>query len=334
MHFTNILGIDISKNTFDVCCHHNGVVQQFPNNTKGFRSFAGWVRAQLPPTASTLTVMEHTGHYSYQLEQFLSEQNMPYHKHSGLAIRRSMGIVRGKTDAADARLIARFAHQRKEELRPTTPKSGTEIALAQLFSTRTKMVRERTGHKTRLSEMKRNLKKDINKVMVTASQKLITCFSQQIKDLDKAILATIKTDAAFYDNYQLLRSVKGVGPVTAVALIIYTRNFTAFDTWRKFGSWAGVVPFQYQSGTSIHGKTKLSHLANKQMKSLLQAAACIAIQHDKELKTYYERKLKDRKPKMVVFNAVRAKLLARAFAVIKRQKPMTYESKKSNLLLS
>ncbi|MEQ9440970.1 MAG: IS110 family transposase [Cyclobacteriaceae bacterium] len=76
----------------------------------------------------------------------------------------------------------------------------------------------------------------------------------------------------------MLCSIPGIGFVTAVALILATNNFTAFVDSRKFASYCGVAPFEHTSGSSIRGKTKTSHLANKQIKALLSNGAATAIQ--------------------------------------------------------
>lgn len=322
-----VLGIDISKLSFDAYCHNTARGTKFSNDKEGFRAFDKWMRTQSSAMAGTavpapLIVLEHTGHYSFAFERFMQQAGLPFHKHSGLAIRRSMGIVRGKTDPADAAMIARFGYQRKEELEPTNPKSATEVKLAQLISTRERLVGERTAHKVRLKELKASLGKELCTEVRAITAAMIKCLSAQIRAAEQAIAQTIKADPDWERNYALLRSVKGFGPVVASSVLLYTRNFSAFPDWRHFASWAGVAPFAYRSGSCIAGKTKVSHLANKKMKALLQSAACIAIRHDQGLRDYYKRKTEeDKKPKMKVFNAVRCKLLARAFAVVKRATP-------------
>jgi transposase len=82
-----------------------------------------------------------------------------------------------------------------------------------------------------------------------------------------------------------------------------------------------VAPFKYSSGKSVKGKTKVSHIANKKLKSLLSIAAVSAKRYDPEIKEYYERKLKEGKNKMCVLNAVRCKVISRVFAVINRKTP-------------
>jgi hypothetical protein len=85
--------------------------------------------------------------------------------------------------------------------------------------------------------------------------------------------------------------------------------------------YAGVAPFEYSSGSSIKGRTKVNHLADKKMKSLLYMCAMNAKKWDKELQEYYQRKVEEGKPKMLVLNNISCKLLGRVFAVINRETP-------------
>ena len=84
---------------------------------------------------------------------------------------------------------------------------------------------------------------------------------------------------------------------------------------------AGLLPFEHTSGISIRGKTQTSPLANKEVKVYLTRAAITAISWDPQMKAYYKRKIAEGKHKASVINAVRAKIIARSFAVIRRQTP-------------
>jgi transposase len=145
--------------------------------------------------------------------------------------------------------------------------------------------------------------------------------AQEIKEAEKAIKELLRLDESLQTNYQLAYSVIGIGFATAVHLLIATENFTRFSDVRKLICYCGVAPFEHSSGTSIKGKVRVSHLANKKLKSLLTMAAISAIQHDPELKAKYEQKIEEGKAKMCVINIIRAKLIERVFAVIKKQKP-------------
>ena len=97
------------------------------------------------------------------------------------------------------------------------------------------------------------------------------------------------------------------------------RSYALNHGAKKFNCYAGVAPCSYSSGSSQHSKAKVSHRADKVMKRLLHLAA-VAVTHrvGGELKKYYERKVAEGKNKMLVINALRAKIVARMFAVIKR----------------
>lgn len=119
------------------------------------------------------------------------------------------------------------------------------------------------------------------------------------------------------NQYMLLNSIKGIGPQTALALIILTEGFTLFNSWRKFASYAGTAPFPNQSGT-FNDRTKTSKLANKRIKTLLTLCAGTSIQYSTEMKNYYQKRISEGKSKMSTLNIIRNKLLSRAFAVVNR----------------
>ena len=146
-------------------------------------------------------------------------------------------------------------------------------------------------------------------------------FDRQIKKIEVEINTLIAQDQTMNLNFQLLKTIKAVGEVTATAAIIKTGNFMRFATARKFACYCGIAPFEHSSGKSIRRKTRISHLADKEMKTLLHQSAKCAIQFDKELKSFYERRLAIGKSKKSTINIVRNKILYRMFSVIKRQTP-------------
>lgn len=101
-------------------------------------------------------------------------------------------------------------------------------------------------------------------------------------------------------------------------MLIATRGFSAFDNARKFACYFGTAPFEYSSGSSIKGRTKVNHMADKKMKSILQMCALVAVKHDQQLKEYYERKKGEDKNAMLVLNNVKCKIIGLVFSVIKK----------------
>ena len=139
--------------------------------------------------------------------------------------------------------------------------------------------------------------------------------------MEAEIQHLITTEQSVYQNFKLLRSIKCVGDVTATAAIVKTQNFTLFKDPRKFACYSGIAPFDHSSGKSIRRKTRISHLADKSMKKLLDQSAKSAIQYNKELREFYLRRIATGKSKKSTINIVRNKILYRMFAVIRRQTP-------------
>jgi transposase len=109
--------------------------------------------------------------------------------------------------------------------------------------------------------------------------------------------------------------------VLGLQMLLHTHNYTRFESWRQFSSYCGLEPFPNQSGTSIHGRMKIHPISDRKMKSLLSMSAISAIQHDKQLKQYYHKRVEEGKPKMVVLNIIRNKIVSRIFATINRGTP-------------
>lgn len=198
-----------------------------------------------------------------------------------------MGLRRGKSDKADAWEIASYVWLRREELVPSTPPAKKLIELQRMMSLREQLVKQ-----------------------LTAS-----------KNLYKAMNELIKQDETMITNYRLSKTVKGVGMVLAIQMLLHTHNYTRFESSRQFSAYCGLVPYPYQSGTSIHGRHKIHGISDKKMKSLLSMSAISAIQHDKELKLYYQKRVEEGKPKMVVLNIIRNKIVSRVFATVQRGTP-------------
>ena len=229
-------------------------------------------------------------------------------------------MVRGKSDTVDARFISKYGWMRREELIPMKVVNDAQIELQQLMNHRDKLVADKASYQSKLKEMQLQMGDNLNEKMVQSIQFVMQVLAQEVKETEKSIKDLIGKDEALQSNYELMTSVTGIGFATAIHLLIVTDNFSRFNDVRKLMCYCGVAPFTHQSGTSIRGKKRVSHLANKKIKSLLTMAAISAIQHDPVLKAKYEQKVKEGKPKMSVINIIRAKLLERIFAVIKNQK--------------
>jgi transposase len=279
-----------------------------------------WLEHQKINPLEAMIVMEHTGLYSFCLEDFLHEHCIAFTKVNALVIKRSMGLVRGKSDKLDAARIAAYGYEKKDRLIPDVSVCRDIKRLQMLHSTRDRLVKQRAGIICAMKEYKHIGIPDKDLIM-QSQLKIVKALDRQIHQLEDEMQAVIKKQGPLMQNFSLLQTIKGVGKVLALATIIKTNNFTRFANPRKFACFCGTAPFEHSSGTSIRKKTRVSHLADKEMKTLLDLSAKTAIQYDKELKEFYSRRLQIGKSKMSTINIVRNKILYRMFAVIKRQTP-------------
>jgi transposase len=322
MKINETVGIDVSKLTIDIVIHTVKKHKCFKNNKSGFKEMIQWIKENSTvPLIEVFIAFEHTGLYSLPLSMYLAEKKLYYTLIPGLELKKSQGIVRGKDDKIDATVIALYAYRRREELQPYQLPSKNLLELRQLLSLRNKLVRQRAGYKATNKEIKDFLTKKDNHVYFKIHKNQIKALDKDILLVEKRLLEIVKSDEKLFEQYKLVTSIKGVGEQTALFMITYTNAFTLFENSRKFASYAGVAPFPYQSGSSIKGRDKVNHFANKKFKSLLSNCATSAIVCNPEMRLYYERRLQEGKNKMSTLNIVRNKLLGRIFAVIDRGTP-------------
>lgn len=320
MEITNILGVDVSKKTLDCYLYiQREQLESVANTASGYKEIGRWLKKQCKKDMSgLLVVMEHTGIYTYGIEAYLHSQGISYVKRPALDIKRSMGMIRGKSDTADARFISRYGWMRKEELMPTKPMDSSLLELQQLMNYRDKLVSDRASYKARIKELRGQLGPMLHTSIGESSDYIMEVLEAEIKAIEGVIKDLLKREEALQANYDLATSVTGIGFATAVHFIVATENFTRFSDARKLICYCGVAPFKHESGSSIRGRTKVSPLANQKLKSLLTMSAICAVRFDAGLKKKYEEKLAEGKHTMSVLNIIRAKLVERIFAVVKR----------------
>ena len=315
-------GIDVSKETLDVTLYvkehgPKSPHRQFENNESGYRAIIKWLIDLNVDPEFSLFCLEHTGIYSIGVSLFFEQEKMSYSLVSALHIKRSLGLVRGKNDKIDSYQISRFCNLHREELPLTKLPMEPIRILKGLVNERERLVKMQRTEKIVLGELK-SISTDNAAIRI---ENRINIFAADINAIEQEIQQIIKADPSMSRNFELTKSIIGIGLVNAVLFIIYTCNYTVFIDARKYACYGGIAPFENASGTSLRGKTKVSHLANKRIKVNLTNAARSAIQNDPELKIYYNRKAKEGKEHGVIMNAIKFKLIMRVFAVVKRGTP-------------
>lgn len=325
--FNNFVGIDVSKQTLDVFFILNkemnqGVHERFSNDAVGIRKMLGYLKKQKEVSAAnTMFCMEHTGIYGKKLMYTLFEKQWFVWVENPVAILRSIGLQRGKNDKTDAKRIAIYALKNTEKAKLWEAPRKEVAALRQLLNVRESLIKGLKALTQPINEYEDTGNKKLSAQIKVLTRNSVRGMEKDIEKADKAIDELIKSDAQMSRLFGLLTSIPAIGKITSSELICHTNEFKNYAEARQLACYCGVAPFEHSSGISIRGKTRVSNMANKKLKTKLHLCAIVAIQHDAEIKKYYERKVSEGKNKMSVINAVRNKLVHRIAAVVKRQTP-------------
>lgn len=325
MYFSQFIGVDISKNTLDAAIYPAKDKKldflHFDNTQKGLGEMMTWLKRRGVKPSEMVICAEHTGVYTNPLIAFADKKGLALSLNSPLDIKHSMGIARGKNDAVDAGRIAEYAHNHRDKLRLYEKPSEAIMKLQYLLTERRQYMRQRTA----LINLNSAMGKYETREARTRNESAIHHCEKLVKKVEEQMMAVLCTDPDVKRNFDLVSSVKGIGLINAINTVVYTNNFKAFETPRRYACYIGVAPFDHTSGTSVKGRTQVSKICRTQQKAELSMAARSAVIHDPGLKRYYQRKMKEKGGGKdvhgIVLNAVKFKLILRMFAVVKSGQP-------------
>jgi transposase len=320
------IGIDVSKATLDLALSDDqGRIlheQQIANTDRAIKGLLNrWQRKYGLSKEDCLACLEPTGHYTITTLHTLVELELPTWLAHPRDIQKSIGVQRGKSDAIDARRIAEYARRFKDKARLFTADSLKLEKVKHLLTRRKQLVRERKRYHLQIKDWNPCLGEDLKKTFDRFAKKQIKVLEKAIGDVEAMIEQELAKDEQVKRQYELVRSVPGVGPVLGAYMLATTDGFKRFATPRALACQAGVVPFDYSSGTSLKSRPSVSQQADRDLKSLLHMAVLGVIQHPGDLQDYYLRKVAEGKAKMAVINALRNKLIHRIYAVLQRNEP-------------
>lgn len=328
MDFKHYIGIDISKNTFDLALIKENpsermTTAKFPNTYKGIVALEEFIHKQKLIKQDILFCMEHTGLYCRILASYLAENNYAVWIEMPVQIIRSLGVQRGKNDKLDAQRIATYAFTFRNQVKLWQPPRQEVQKIHDLLALRDRLIESRKMILVPIEEFESTGLSNEAESLRKLCRKSIEALDKEIEQIEKELDKIINNDINLKKKYNLAKSVPGIGKITALSLLYYTNEFALFSSAKKLACYCGVAPFARESGTSVKGKPRVSNFANKTLKKLLHMASMAAISSDKELKAYYQRKVAEGKNKMLVLNAIRNKILQRLTAVIRRGTPYT-----------
>ena len=321
--FKNFVGIDISKSWFDITLitiesAAKTLHQQFAQTAAGYKALLDWLQLhQADINNETLFCLEYTGIYNTGLVNFLVHHSAAIWVEMPLRIKKAGGLERGSDDRSASCKIAWYALRYHDQAKLWKPADTSIEKIKHLIAQRERIVNTLKLLTVPVQELIDCGCIEEGNMALKLQQPVIKALQKTKLQIESVINKTIKQDEQLNHTVELLQSVNGIGKVTATALLVYTKGFTAFNNAKELACYCGVVPFNKTSGSSVKYKPSVSPFANMKLKKLLHLCAMSALQNDPEMKAYFERKLLEGKNKMSIINAIRNKLIHRVFAVVR-----------------
>jgi transposase len=313
------IGIDISKAYFDVAYEKNGVVQhqRFSNNKVGFRSMKKWLRKRKISMAHF--AMEATGRYGLPLAKFLHAQGYAVSIVNPRQIKayRESWLIRNKTDAADALLIAAFCRER--ELLHWQPPAPEVEALQNMERRKGMLQKMKTMEINRLKSGKQA------SVVEASIKRTLRHLDKEIARIEQEMEKLTQRHASIQNEVALLTSIPGVGDHTAFLLIGEVKDITYFSSGPALAAYAGVTARIHESGDTVRKKPKMSKVGNARLRAGLYFSTMSAMQHNPVIKTFAQRLKAQGKPGKVILIACMRKLLHIIYGVWRSGKPFDPE---------
>jgi transposase len=337
-NYTWFIGIDVSKHTLDyaIMRHHELVFhEKRKNEPSDIIDFISRLK-ELPKFTISRSIfcLESSGIYGNHLLNCLKTVKANIVVENPLIIKNFLGMTRGKTDKDDAERIAAYAQKNHNDLILWVARRPLINELARLFTLRNRLLGLSVALKTPLKEQRSYVKKNVQKQIVSLCKNSNKAIKEDMIKIDSHMDKLVNNDANLKVLMQRITSVPGVGRITALQMVISTNEFIDISEPKKFACYAGIAPFKQESGLMAK-RGRVSHFANKKMKSLLHLCALKAVTIDEELKDYFERKVNvEKKPKLSAINAVRNKLILRVFACVKQERLFVKSSEMPNELVN
>jgi transposase len=306
------LGLDVAKLKVDVCLLVEGrkLTTKISNGQAGFTRLLSWLDGF--DHSNIHACLEPTGRYSLPLAYFLCDAGIQVSQVNSFAVQnhgRSKNF-RSKSDRIDSFLLADYCLKHNPPTWTPPPKLHCELRdIQHRLVSIDEMIRQ--------EENRLEAGMDSPLVREDVEGHLGRLYVSR-KNLEAAAKKLIQTDERLAANFAILNSIIGLGEKSSLSLLALLK-FEQFKDGRQIACFVGITPREFESGTSIHYRARISKVGSATVRAALYFPAMVAMQHNPQLRNFAER-LKERgKPPKVVICAVMRKLLVLASALIRKQ---------------
>jgi transposase len=310
----NYLGLDISKaniHTYLILVGRQPKRKVVLNTAEGHGELVVWLSRQ--GVGSLHACLEATSTYGHGVARALHRAGYTVSICNPKAIHAygESRMMRTKTDAVDARLIAEYCrdHGPKAWIPPSPEMEHLQTLVRRMQALEQMTTQEMNRLETAAAELEAEI------------QSHIEFLEQQQQALWEKILAHIEQYPDLKRDCALLDSIPGIGPESAARIIAEIGDWTLFKSARQLAAYVGITPQEKSSGTSVHGKTRLCKLGNARLRKALFFPALTLLRWNKTIQQWREQMLGRGKTKKQVVGAVMHKVIRWVFGVLHSGKP-------------
>lgn len=305
----NCIGVDVSKQELVT---YDGAKERIFSNTRGLESFHRFLKRSKEP----LVVFEPTSTYSRRLETLCRASRISCCRLNPRVVPHLRLVEKGrsKTDSSDAELLYRYGIERGQQ-EAAQLENG---ALAESIQARPTCCRVAQKARVAYQNVLEALSQDpatSGELLGEVREKICELKSKEKQQVDAA-QKLIENDLDTKHRFDLLLSIPGVGPITALTLVSLFRKY-AHSNRSQIVALAGFDPIRIQSGTSVHGKSRISKRGNREVRRRLYEATLSAARYNPSVRAIYRRLKESGKPEKGARTAAARKLLVIAYAIYK-----------------
>lgn len=308
---TGVVGIDVSKAEFHACLlqGEKRTKKSFSNGRSGYRQLRTWLRNRKCDTVHVC--MEATGAYWSGLAQAVYESGATVSvvNPSRTALFARSQLRRTKTDAVDAEMIAEFC--RTQQPSPWCPPAAEILELRGLLAYREHLVAEQMRFKQVANGVA------VGRRLSRLHDQQLENIAEMLEEIEEQIRSVIGAHAGLKAGVAALTAIRGIGLITAASLVAKLPVSRLRDG-KAAAAYVGLTPRERQSGTSVHGRTRICKTGSSSLRRDLYMPAIAAIRFNPIVAAFAERLRSRGKAPKVVIAAVMRKLVVLAFNVIKR----------------
>jgi len=296
------IGIDISKDTCDIHRLSDRRHERFGNDKAGLAALRRWIGK-----APVRVVYEATGRYHRDLEAVLGAAGHDLVKVNPTRARRfAQAVSQGaKTDRVDAAMLARMGAVLELDAKPV--RSETMHEIRELHIARRALNKDRTACRNRLEAAR-------NKVVLAQLRARLRQVDSQPEQIGTELARLVAEDPALARRQEILRSIPGIGAVTAIAMIVEMPELGTMEP-KEAASLSGLAPITRESG-KWKGRSKFGG-GRRGVRNALYMPALVAIRHDLHLAETYRKLVDAGKPAKLAIAAIMRKLVILANALVR-----------------